>query len=637
MSKFLDVTLTNYGSFNGKHAFRLLDRGLCLILGDNRDEPRMNSNGAGKSMIPDALDWCLFGQVPRGDVAASVVNEKAGKGTEVITRVQLDDGSILTAARRRKVKGEKDGLRFWVGEEELTTLDTNESQTRLEKVLGMDRDVFHAAVLFAQFDDWKFADATDAQRKELLTKIIPELSIIDTWLTNAKLRMKEVQEELTAAVATEAQKQQALQNLSGNDPRPLFDQWEGQRAQRVAEIQTKVTEYQNGLAALAAEMQANPFQTPPPPPPEPPELTALRPQVEQAGQALNSWVQAQAAAQGKRAALLEAAEQVAAGKNCPTCGQPVDPGQPPPDHLHAQAQLDLQEADRELAAAQAHHQQLSQRAGEIHQSWFVQTQQHAQEVQTITVLNDRYTRLHKRHEEVSNELADFVLELQKAQQEQANPYAQQVENWLQTHAKLTAELDAARHDVVHLESRLPYYKFWVDAFGPRGIKSHILDSRLQEMTDEANRWVHMLTGGTIWVRFETQTKTGKGKSEKLVDKFSVRVFRHNPDGTQSGRNYRSWCGGEKHRIGTGIDFGLARLVANRSASSYDILFLDEIFGKHLDQAGKEAVAEMLQHLAHEKSSIFVIDHDPRFQGTFAETVVVQKVNGDSTILEASHG
>ena len=77
------------------------------------------------------------------------------------------------------------------------------------------------------------------------------------------------------------------------------------------------------------------------------------------------------------------------------------------------------------------------------------------------------------------------------------------------------------------------------------------------------------------------------------------------------------------------------MVASRAERSWDVLFRDEIFGKHLDQSGTEAVAEMLRALMQEKSSIFVVDHDPRFQGMFEETVVVQKTNGASRILEAS--
>jgi len=630
MSAFLDVTVQNYGSFCGPHPpFRLESRGLCLILGDNKDDPKMNSNGSGKSMIPDAVDWCLTGVVPRGDVADSVINEKTNRDTKVTVRVRKDDGVILTITRCRKVKGEKDGLRFWVGDEELTTHDTAETQRRLETQLGMDRSVFHSAVLFAQFDEWKFADATDVQRKALLSKIIPELAVVDEWLCAAKLRLAEATEQAEALQLRVVTKKGELDLLPGSDPRPLASEWDAQHA---ADLSSKITEYQQGLQALAAELQVCPALPVPPPPQPAAELARVNSDLAEANDWVNTRLLEVGAANSTIGTLQQAAQTAAASGTCPTCGQPVTPDHPPDPQVYLDAEGIADLARHRLVEAQATTAQIATHKADLDSDFFARTQQHQEQLRSLAAQNDRHARLNSRYAEVQRDLNAY----QTAQQQppQVNPYQPRIDAWLNKYQELSAEVDGAQHELAHLDDQIPYYKFWVEAFGPRGIKSHILDSRLQEMTDEANRWVSLLTGGTIWVRFETQTKTGKGKSEKLVDKFAVRVFRHNPDGTQIGRNYRSWCGGEKARVGSGIDFGLARLVANRAEQSYDMLFLDEIFGKHLDQSGKEAVAEMLQALSAEKSSIFVIDHDPRFQGTFAETIVVQKHNGESRILEA---
>ena len=185
-----------------------------------------------------------------------------------------------------------------------------------------------------------------------------------------------------------------------------------------------------------------------------------------------------------------------------------------------------------------------------------------------------------------------------------------------------------------IDDQLRYYDFWVEGFGLKGLKSYILDTKLGELTDAANQWVHLLTGGTIWVRFETQTM---GRStKKLSNKVNIRVFRYNPDGSISGRNYKSWSGGEKQRVSLGIDFGLSRLVARRARKSYDLLILDELF-KHLDQSGREAVVDMLQILRHEKGSVIVVDHDAEFSESFENRVTVRKCNGASTIDESNSG
>ena len=54
--KIHELIINNFGSYVGGHTLTLSDRGLVLIEGDNQDEFKMDSNGSGKSQIPDSLD-----------------------------------------------------------------------------------------------------------------------------------------------------------------------------------------------------------------------------------------------------------------------------------------------------------------------------------------------------------------------------------------------------------------------------------------------------------------------------------------------------------------------------------------------------------------------------------------------------
>lgn len=98
--RILKVTLHNFGPFFGEHSFDVADRGLVFVCGDNRDEPRMNSNGSGKSTLFDAIDWCLFGDVPKGDHVDSVVNEEAGKECWVECRIEDEAAKTVGVVKR---------------------------------------------------------------------------------------------------------------------------------------------------------------------------------------------------------------------------------------------------------------------------------------------------------------------------------------------------------------------------------------------------------------------------------------------------------------------------------------------------------------------------------------------------------
>ena len=224
-----------------------------------------------------------------------------------------------------------------------------------------------------------------------------------------------------------------------------------------------------------------------------------------------------------------------------------------------------------------------------------------------------------------NSLRKEYVTLQSA----SNPYATQEQEYDTEILKFQNSIQEKTALLHKITMDKEYMDFWVDAFGLKGLKNYILDSRLQEMTDAANVWVKMLTGGTIWIRFDTQ-KMGRS-TKKLSNDINIRVFRYNPNGTTTERNYKSWSGGEKKRVSWAIDFGLSRLVAARATKRYDLLVLDEVF-KHVDAAGGEAVVEMLQNLRKEKSSIFVIEHDASFTSHFENRLVIQKKNGRSRIL-----
>ena len=49
----------------GNISINLKDLGLTLVRGINNYEPKLESNGSGKSSIFDSIIWCLFGCTTR--------------------------------------------------------------------------------------------------------------------------------------------------------------------------------------------------------------------------------------------------------------------------------------------------------------------------------------------------------------------------------------------------------------------------------------------------------------------------------------------------------------------------------------------------------------------------------------------
>jgi len=630
------ITVQNYGAFYGEHEFQLDCRGLTLVMGINDDEPRMNSNGSGKSTLFDALDWALFGVVPRKDHADSIVNEESGKDCEVTVELCGEDGEHIMVRRYRKM-GKANGVMFVVNGVEKTALDTKETQRLIELALGMDRDVFHAAVLFGQMDLFRFADSTDSERMVILTKIL-QLSEVDEWQARAKELVAAPNAELRAVEHAKIETEGAISSLEGIDYSVKITEWDLGHAAHVDESKTALAQAIMEVESLRSEL------------PDEAEIKARWDALQSATPQFDTtrWLDAELNNQhaGARAAsevmhrewqaakaVITKMESVGEGQ-CSRCGQIVTA-----EHLATELEsaqhAEIDAAEKLLKANEAAQiiggQVIArdQAMNEAQAAFQTQQREHAQSVSVVNAellaAQQMVVRLNAvdqsavRMQEQLNTLASAV-----------NPYREQEEEKARLMRDLQGKVARLSAQQVGYQEQCDLLEFWIEALGAKGLKSYILDSRLQEMTDAANEWVKVLTGGTIWIRFETQTE---GRStKKLSNKINIRVFRYNPDGTITERGYRSWSGGEKHRVSLAIDFGLSRLIAARAKHSYDILILDELF-KHLDQSGREAIVEMLQILKLEKTSVFVVDHDSEFQGAFENRVFVRKTNGRSMIHE----
>lgn len=79
-------------------------------------------------------------------------------------------------------------------------------------------------------------------------------------------------------------------------------------------------------------------------------------------------------------------------------------------------------------------------------------------------------------------------------------------------------------------------------------------------------------------------------------------------------DYSQLSGGEKTRVAIALRLGVARLLANRCGADCQLLALDE--PDALDQAGKEALVEILQERAGAYRTVLLISHDSDLQGRF---------------------
>jgi len=597
-------------------------------------------HNSGKSTPWEAFDWCLWGVIPRADHVDSIINEEAGKDCMVGVRFEDDQGRLVQVERFRKLKdsldGKETGMRLTVAGENQTSLDVAETQRKLEIILGLDREVFHAAILFGQNDSWRFADGTDAERIDVLTRVL-QLGEIDGWLEKAKSLMAGSVTERNQYNQTLVQRQAELASFQAMDFKKQIDEWEAGRRDHLAKLDARVAEVQGNAQVLRDRAgDETPLMN---------QWRILEASTPLTPAGLDD--RAEASAETKIGALLIAAQRQLDEWSkriltirthwtgtCPECGQVV-----PKEHVDREVVRLTQEVtigEQGIAHLRLERDRIVARREVVRREFDAQMILYRQSVEKHAadkgVVQKRLWESQQFRKQALE--ADALVERYRQDRQgieaQFNPFEAK-------QSEVQKGMDTIRTNILELEGRVNgvnerarILEFWVDAFGPKGLKNYILDTRLQEMTDAVNQWVKLLTGGTFWVRFETQTM---GRSTgRLANKLNIRVFQYGKDGRIVERNYKSWSGGQKARVSMGVDFGLARLLAARARQRYDLLILDEVF-KHLDRAGREAVVEMLHTLRLEKSSLIVIDHDAEFGSAFENVMQVELKNRRSTIRE----
>ena len=103
--RFKELRITNFKAFKKTQRFVFPSKpGLYFMQGLNESEPRLGSNGAGKTTIWDALCWVLYGKTPKGLKSGDVCNWEAGKGAIVELDVEVGDGHITVVRQWSPIK-----------------------------------------------------------------------------------------------------------------------------------------------------------------------------------------------------------------------------------------------------------------------------------------------------------------------------------------------------------------------------------------------------------------------------------------------------------------------------------------------------------------------------------------------------
>lgn len=169
------------------------------------------------------------------------------------------------------------------------------------------------------------------------------------------------------------------------------------------------------------------------------------------------------------------------------------------------------------------------------------------------------------------------------------------------------------------EEELPYYEFFVKAFGQDGIRRFVIDGILPALNSRVAYWLQFLIDSKISLVFNNQ--------------FEEVVERNPSDGDPF--VYHAMSGGERRMLNLSVSQAFAHIMMLNSGTAPSLTFLDEVT-TNIDQIGVQGVYNMIMELAREKQ-VFVTthDHDLLEMLSGCDTIELQKQAGFTTLVQTN--
>ena len=615
-------------------------KGLVLIQGENVDDTSQDSNGAGKSSIPDAIAWALFGNTARGETGDRVVNRKAKSNCCVKVEIE-DDGVNYLIERYRKHKTHKNRLVVTKNKTDLSKGTDKLTQELVYKIIGCSEEVFNAAIYAGQDAMSDLPGMTDKQLKLLVEEAagidrlqeahraaqgklraaaqdykdaVNEKSLVETKIMSATSN-KESIDEKAFDFEEERKKDLALKTKKLKDLRdemPAHESDEKFHTKRLKQIEAKQKKIDKALASIADEKK---------------EETRLLNQESEAHteEMKKTWEFDRADDELNKAKEKLAKITKSQGKACDECGKPYT-AEDLKDAIEkakkkvAQCQKEWGALDKELDAAERF-ASMKRSEREKYQSSMTDTSKQNASLKTLQSARELSLKQLDRVNEARKELRNLMIEF-KARKTEVNPFSS-------LSSKAQKELDDLKKGLKVCEKKIDQAQTEVSVagavekvFGQGGVRAQILDTVTPFLNQRTTEYLSALTDDNIHALWSTITTTATGD---IREKFTISV-----SSKVGAANFKGLSGGEKRKVRLACSMALQDLVASRASKPVQLYIADEI-DHALDESGLERLMDILHEKAKSRGTVLVISHNS-LNSYISQQVTIVKKGGMSKMV-----
>lgn len=612
-TEFEELEVENFGPFVGKHKLRLANGGsLNFVKGRNDVEPRLGSNGAGKSKLLNAISWCLYGKTT-DDLGSTDIRPWSGKGKTIVTlKLTSWDGD----------EGERHIIVRTAGPNSLTVDSKPCSQDAVDKLIGMSHGVFCLAPFLGQGLPL-FHDLPNSKKLEFLGGVLG----LDRWdehSERAKRKADELDRKLQRVIGEISGSRVRAEELSSQVKRQkeTADAWDEERAAKLAEAQAATKRLAKTAEAARTthakvEVKLDSQQL---------VLKQDTADVRKITEAAHKAELQLRSVQSREAQVVQEYERAKAElanlkekRMCPTCGQNIKRESRYLENVEA-AELRIRSYSKELNTTAL---QDATKAATAAKKKVADYNKRLDELRAaVEKLEDEERTLRREAERLEMELLhakkvcdQFV--------DDVNPHRARLAELRRAHKQAltnTVELEKERDA---LEVKVQQTRYWVKGF--KDVRLHVLEDVLEELEFVTNTMLDAigLVGWEVRYDIERETKSGTLQRGLITTVLSPQ---QNAD-----VKWKSWSGGEGQRLRIAGSLALSEVVLARVGVVCNIEVLDEPT-RHLSSEGVDDLCEFLADRARTlKKSIYLVDHMAIESTRFDRVITVRKTDAGSSI------
>lgn len=607
--QFLKLSLQNFMSVKTLIEVNLDSEGLVLLEGNNTLISYGNSNGAGKSVIPEGIRWVLTGTTERGEQADEVINEDMFESTRfpcVGTLTWKDDGRKYEAVRTRRPTG------FRIVRDDGFILPDPEGYVKAH--LGT-KELIDIAILFST----KLSELSDTTKKQLFESMLG-IGWIDPALVETKKTLSAVEVQVSGFTNTLSILSESLQNKQREllELEAMSSQWYVSTRVKLEYLieQKRIAEKEIRSASTSVDSETR-------------EIMQFDSEIVSNTEYLREVRKKQVAKNAeinKELTILSSTISVLVsnsitlqakiknlselrGAVCPTCARPIPAGEATDIIYKMQSELEQIMAD--VVTQNKHKDSCEEESRKIRHD----LESSVTSLESLITLAQKTRDLHlqKRAEYglvlATNKTLYDSFEKQMSEISNSNPYKDLMEKCSQAIEKQQASISEETEKLDGGKMLVEIFEFYEWLFGRTGIRSFVSDSVINRLNEVANEFSKEVSDGMIRVQFSpTEILKGGGTRERFTSMVKnltgSKLLKGNSDG-------------EQNRISMIEALSMNALARARLPGGINLAIFDEVFDG-LDEVGMYKAIQVLNSLAAKLGTVIVITHQPNLKQFFGK-------------------